>query len=86
VKATEVEVEVEVEPLPLDDVAVVFVEAETLRMPPTGPPGGEVLVVAFWARAAKAARVLPVVGLQKVKRVRMQRVMSPSGGGVERTH
>jgi hypothetical protein len=40
-------VEVEVELLPVDEVAVAFVEAETLRMPPTGPPGGEVLVVAF---------------------------------------
>ena len=60
--------DVELEMLPLDEVVAVFVEVDTLRMPPTGPPGGEVLVVAFRARAAKASRVFPVVGLQHVKR------------------
>ena len=33
-----------------------------LRIPPTGPEGGEVLVVAFAARALKAAKVFPVAG------------------------
>lgn len=34
----------------------------TFRIPPTAPPGGEVEVVAFFARAAKAENVFPEVG------------------------
>jgi len=47
------------------EVVVEFVVVELLeteRIPPTAPPGGEVLVVAFLARAVNAARVFPVVG------------------------
>ncbi len=36
--------------------------AAPLRIPPTAPPEGEVERVAFWARALKASRVLPVAG------------------------
>jgi hypothetical protein len=32
------------------------------RTPPTAPPGGEVDVVAFFARAVNAANVLPLLG------------------------
>jgi len=35
---------------------------ERLRMPPMGPAGGVVEVVAFFASAWKAASVLPVAG------------------------
>lgn len=34
----------------------------TLRIPPTAPPGGEVDVVAFFARAANFSKVFPLVG------------------------
>jgi hypothetical protein len=45
-----------------EEVVDVKVEVEfelTFRIPPTAPPGGDVDVVAFFARAAKAAKVFP---------------------------
>ena len=42
-------------------------ELKVLRIPPRVPPGGEVLVVAFLARAANASRVLPVAGLYVIR-------------------
>ena len=47
------------------DAEVVEEEVEfepTFRIPPTAPPGGDVELVAFFARAAKAANVFPDVG------------------------
>jgi len=41
-----------------DEVLLLLV----FKVPPTGPPGGEVEVVAFLARVMNASRVLPVVG------------------------
>ena len=34
----------------------------TFKIPPTAPPGGEVDVVAFFARAANLSKVFPDVG------------------------
>ena len=34
----------------------------TCKVPPTAPPGGEVDVVAFFARAANFSKVFPLVG------------------------
>lgn len=44
------------------DIEVIVELLFVLRMPPTGPVGGEVLVLAFLARRTKASKVLPVVG------------------------
>jgi hypothetical protein len=51
----------------LDEVVLDEVEFKVRRIPPRVPPGGEVLVVAFLARAANASRVLPVVGLYVIR-------------------
>jgi len=47
------------------DSEVVEEEVEfelAFRTPPTAPPGGEVDVVAFFARAANLSKVFPVAG------------------------
>ena len=58
-----VEVLVEPEAVVVDPLELLELELLLFRIPPTTPPGGEVLVVAFLASAAKASRVLPDVGL-----------------------
>lgn len=47
----------------LEDVELVVVPRT--RVPPVGPPGGAMLALVPAARVSKAARVLPVGGLQR---------------------